>query len=560
VSRERALALLLPPLLALALVLPGIGRADFQHEDEWRNGVMVREMAAAGFTLHPTLHGERYPDYPPLYFWLASGVARLEAGSDPSPFALRWPAALGAALVAFGTALAGLRLGSVRLGRRAGLLAAVLPGLVLEERRAMIDPLLAGLTTVSVALLASSGTEAEESPNVRARRFALGALALALGWLTKGPLAAVVVGLALAGGEGMRLLLGVSREPADFGRLGRRAAALGGVVLLVAALWFGAAFVLGGRDFGWNLLETQTYGRFAEIEQHKKPWHYFAWSSLPALLPVGLFALEGAWLQRFVRARSRAGAFALGWFVLVLVFFSLSKTKRSYYLMPAYPAVALLAACAYERVSEMPGWARGALRGSHVALFALLAVAAAVAPLGALAEPRLAGPLETFTLAAVLGAVAFAALAWRDRLALALVAGSAFVLAGVSAALPETLAALGQHHGHHALAEKVLAAGVPKEAIALARGGLHREALCWELAPDARHGLPHLTEEKGKPDHADPVSVGEFLGKFPPGKAAVILARRDLVAELDPTLHSELEVVAEDEGEASELVALARRR
>lgn len=643
-TRDRLLALLLPPLLALAVVLPGITAETFIHEDEWRNASMVREMAASP-TLFPSLHGKRYPDYPPLYFWLAAAAQGLGASSDgpatmrehdgafeqtvtpgvpsPTPFALRWPAALGAALTAFGTALLGLRLGSARLGRTAGLLAAVIPGLVTEERRAMIDPLLVGWTTVALALLASSGREPDEEIGARAGRFALGALALALGWLTKGPLAALVVGLGLAGGEGLRielaarqtrglllrrlvpalLLLGAvalagkiavargqdshtgdlprylalgltlavlagaelvwlawtgrEERPGDVKRLAARAGLIALAAVLVAGAWFGAVFALTDRDFARNLLLTQTLGRVSgEIIQHAKPWHYFL-QVLPITLPVGLFALQGAWLQIFKQARSRAGVFALGGFVLLFAFFSWSHTKRSYYLMPAYPLFALLAACVYESVAREKGTVRATFRGVHVALFAVLALAAAACPIVAVAVPELRERVLCAFAGAVFGLYTFATLVLRERLAWGLVSGSAFVLA---TALPLAAPFVARAQGHRAFVRDVLAAGVDRAAIACGTGGIHREALCWELAPDATHGLADLPElvvdgkGTGKPD---PAAVLAHLARFAPGKAAVLL-KRPLPADLEPGTHRELVILASESSD-HELAALGRR-
>ena len=503
----------------------------------------------------------------------------------------------------------------------------------------MIDPLLVGLTTVSIALLAASGREPDERAADRRRRFALGAAALALGWLTKGPLAALVVGLALAGGEGFRVTLtkrdarllaagvallfayllwsaghepdarirrdafarsvalplvalgvaglrralAVQEDTGEYAALLRRAGALAAVVLVVAVAWFGAAFAIGGADFGWNLLREQTVGRVLDNPQHQKPWYYFG-PMLLALLPVVIFAIPGAWLQRSGalseffrglgsripglgalrgtwlqpegRARSRLGTFALGWFVLLLVFFSWSKTKRSYYLMPAYPAVALLAACAYERL-EARASLRAFFRAAHVAIFAVLALAVALVPVLALAEPRLQDPLVRVLPGALLGLVAFGAFAWREKLDLALVAGSAFAIVAVTSQLPELFRAAGQRFGHQAFARALLASGVQRGRVECAT---HREALCWELAPDAAHGLPNVPEIRldDKRSRPDPAAALAFLRGAPAGQAAVIVESEECVGELDPTVNPELRVVASEDGKSG-LVGLARR-
>ena len=47
--------------------------------------------------MHPRLHGDLYPDYPPLYFWATIPVTRAQGAV--TPLALRLPSVLGAVLV-----------------------------------------------------------------------------------------------------------------------------------------------------------------------------------------------------------------------------------------------------------------------------------------------------------------------------------------------------------------------------------------------------------------------------------------------------------------------------
>lgn len=523
-------ALLLPVALALALTLPGIAREGYTHEDEWRNAVMVREMAASGPVAHPRLHGELYPDYPPLYFWAALPV--VEAQGAVTPLAVRLPSALGAVLVAFGTALLGLRLGSPRTALTAGLLVSVLPGLHMEERRAMIDPLFTGLATLAVALLVK-GTR---------RTMPWGCLALALTWLTKGPLGAVLIGLALAGGEGLLAVLDArERRWKDiFGRAGILLA----FVVVVGGLWFAYAYRAQGEAFGDNLLWQQTVGRFKDRNnpQHEKPWHFYLATALPLLLPQLAFGLVGA-------RRERLSLFALGWFALTLLFLSACNTKRTYYPMPAFPAVSLLAAGFFERARPA---SLDAVWQSAVS-WALVFTQIVGVLVGVFYARDLLALGLTVSLGAGLGYGSFRLLLARRKPALAVVAASAFVLAAVSASVTPAIA---RRKGQKDLAEKL--AGV--KHVAVSPGGIHREALCfWLSRGGAASGTPNV---ESRTNGADAAGVVRWLEQFPSGEAVVIIHRRDLEGALNPLAPgSKLLLVAASDEEASsdDFVALGRR-
>ncbi|HZU98330.1 MAG TPA: phospholipid carrier-dependent glycosyltransferase [Planctomycetota bacterium] len=486
----RTAALVVPVLFSLALTLPGIERKGFLHEDEWRNAVMVREMTASGPALFPTLHGEPYPDYPPLYFLSALGVAKLQG--SVTPLSLRLPAAIGAALMAFGTALLALRLASARTALVAGVLVSVIPALHYEARRAMIDPLLSGFVCVAVALMAQPTWKS----------FAGGCVFVALAWLTKGPLGAVMVGLALAGGEG--LVFATSPSGPAWKWLQLRALIFVLVVLSIAYVWYSLAYQLHGSDFEWNLVYHQTWGRFHSIPQHAQKWWYYLVTTVPALLPVLAFCSS-------IR-KTRLSLFAVGWFVLVLIFLSVSKTKRSYYLMPAYPAVALVAAGFFE-IPFGPLVERIWSGVLEFALAAALVVGVVVGLSFGDARPY-AWPL---TAACLLGLIAFVALRRRGRPALGFAAAAAFVLAAVSASIVPLLA---PRHGYEKLAAKL--AGY--KHVAISPSGAHREALCWFFAPSPTEGMPNVD---GKTPEWRFHNALEWVERYPPRDACVLFHEKD---------------------------------
>jgi 4-amino-4-deoxy-L-arabinose transferase-like glycosyltransferase len=125
-----------------------------------------------------------------------------------------------------------------------------------------------------------------------------------------------------------------------------------------------------------DILFGQTVHRYATPTGHLHSPAYFLgiiavdWLPLSLLLPWAI----PAWWRRLRRGDARF-ALPLGWFLLVLVFFSISPGKRDVYILPALPMTALALA------PLLPGLLRK--RQVRWAIFALTAVLSAVLTLAA---------------------------------------------------------------------------------------------------------------------------------------------------------------------------------
>lgn len=122
-----------------------------------------------------------------------------------------------------------------------------------------------------------------------------------------------------------------------------------GAVLVGAAIalaWAIPAALAGGPDFARAIFWGQTAGRVTESFAHARPWWWYL-----ALLPLILFpwfvwpdlwrALGGL----IKRDLSDTGVrFCLAWFLPVFIAFSLVSGKQAHYLLPLFPAFALLSA------------------------------------------------------------------------------------------------------------------------------------------------------------------------------------------------------------------------
>ncbi len=410
--------------LGLALYLPGLGAEVLRHPLEAKYALAAREMLQGGPWLVAHLFGEIYPDKPPLYFWATAALGRL-GGGEIGEVTARLPAAV--------AALAGLllvyALGTELFGRRAGLFSALVLAtsnlFFWYARQGHPDQFLT--TFVTLACLAFWRGLA--APSGRAAGwFALAYLAMGLGVLSKGLLGLVLPLLAAAG---YLVLTGPARAVPGRLRLGAGLA----LFLLVVLAWYGPAVARHGTGYLYETLVHQHVVRYARSWVHTGPWYYYFGEFVSECFPWVLF-LPGAVVLGWRAPGGGATAprpflFPLAWFVTGFVFFSLSTSKRGAYLLPLYPAAALMVGWLWDEALARRN--RSAWLGVPLAA---MSAAAGLLALGLVVVPRrlIPGrmvdtlvPADPWQLAAVVAALLAGALGvwlpWRrERPGLALAA------------------------------------------------------------------------------------------------------------------------------------------
>jgi 4-amino-4-deoxy-L-arabinose transferase-like glycosyltransferase/membrane-associated phospholipid phosphatase len=115
---------------------------------------------------------------------------------------------------------------------------------------------------------------------------------------------------------------------------------------LVAAPWFAAEFYVNGWDFFNAFIIKHHIKRFAEANSlHSGPFYFYIIVLLAGFFPW-VAMLPGAIYRGFKeRLGAENGLYLLSsiWFVLVLVFFTISRTKLPNYIFPLFPSAAVLA-------------------------------------------------------------------------------------------------------------------------------------------------------------------------------------------------------------------------
>ena len=302
--------------------------------DEGRNAEVAREMLAGGDWTVPHFNGLPYLDKPVLLFWLVAAAFRLLGVGE---LAARLPAALAAIATVILTAALGTRL----IGRPRALVAAAVvataPMLLVFGRLAIFDAPLTALVTAALYCLVRARLDG--SP---ARWWPAAGLAMGFAALTKGPVGVAVPLLAWAAARGAL--------PRPAGRAGVMPLAL---AILAAALpvvpWVVAAASREPDFLRYAFVEETALRFLSPIRFHRAGPIYFYATVLPWALGIWTVVL-GASARPLVRLWRDGGpdgaavGFAARAAAIILLFFSLSASKRAQYILPAIVPLALLAA------------------------------------------------------------------------------------------------------------------------------------------------------------------------------------------------------------------------
>lgn len=340
-SHRRAVVLLL--LFSLLAFLPGFFQIPPVDRDEARFAQATKQMLETGEYVDIRFQNEvRYKKPVGIYWLQAAAVKTGEALGVPRPRATIWlyrlPSlfgAIGAVLLTYWAALA-------FVSRRGALIAALMMAssvlLGVEARLAKTDAMLLLTSVAAMGAMARIYLACRRTPeaSVGWRQPAILWTALAAGTLLKGPLVLMFVVLAA-------VTLSVADRSARWVWSLRPVAGFAWMVLLVLP-WFVAIVAKSGGDFfvqavGHDMLGKVTSGQ----EAHgAPPGFYFVlfWVTFwPGSVLAGL-AAPAIW-----RSRREPGAqFLLTWLVPSWLVFEAVMTKLPHYVLPLYPAIAILIA------------------------------------------------------------------------------------------------------------------------------------------------------------------------------------------------------------------------
>jgi len=372
--RTETWIVLLLLFLSYPLFFHKLGDRDIWSPDEDEYVQVNREMVRDGHWIFPTANGRPYYIKPPLFNWLGSALALVNG--KVTEHTSRLPSAAAAAI---GLVLI-YWLGKKLFGQRAGLLSALILGttpLYIEFGRwIQINMISTVLLTACLGLFYWGYTDARR----RTAAYLLMYVPAGLGTLNMGlvnvVMPAIVISLYLVAVKDFKHIL---RLKIGWGIL---------IYLVLVAPWTIAVMLQGEHVRQAFVLSnfTRYFGEFA----HARPFYYYLTTTPPYFLPWFVYLPGALYLcfSRHTAAQRRQLLLPFVWVAGLFVFFSLSNTKRSEYLLPIFPAMALLAGYAIDRGLAAPSgslFRRRLLAWPTCTLFGILAAAGVgVAVYGAL--------------------------------------------------------------------------------------------------------------------------------------------------------------------------------
>jgi 4-amino-4-deoxy-L-arabinose transferase-like glycosyltransferase len=299
------------------------------NPDETRDAGIAAEMFRNGDYVVPTLNGEPFLEKPPLYYWTSAVIytltGRVSAGTT------RLPAALYGIMGILFTFFIGRRL----FNERVGLFAASLLATSLQYFRmshfAMMDVPLAALVAGALFFY------------LKGSRVGF-AIFATLAFFAKGFLGVLLPGVVVS------LDLFCQKKWKEWITI------LGVGIIIFGALagpWFWGLWERGGVDYLRVFLIDNHWTRFlSKSSDHSEHFWFYYFVSFPIdFLPWSPF-LVGPVRDLIRRPQkyleSASLRFLLLWFCGLLLFFTVSSSKRSIYLLPLFPAASLLCAAWFD--------------------------------------------------------------------------------------------------------------------------------------------------------------------------------------------------------------------
>ncbi len=370
-------------LLYLAAVLflflfgwyPGL----FNSEDRWAEA--AREMLLTGDWLHPAINAEIYFDKPFLGYWLVAAAGKLFGGVHE--FALRLPSMLAALAALWATVQLGKKMFGYNVALTAGWLLAGSYGFLYLGRSGEAD--MENMAAIVLAVLwlyrcrekagfgsylvfyaiCFAGAMTKGLPSIIVPMVAGGALLLPdKMWLRH---------LKFSNFAAFVLMLGVYLVPFYLA---------GTIAPPPFYTWPGEA--LTALELVWR----ENIERAIRPFDHKEPFYIYFYEVPRLLLPWVLIFAAALW-SYFRRYRTGSKQMrSLGWVVLaVYLLFSISGSRRWYYILPIVPFIALMMG-EYLHVTERGVWERRLfvlMRYLVIVVSSLLTLSVLILPLAAYA-------------------------------------------------------------------------------------------------------------------------------------------------------------------------------
>lgn len=361
-------------LVAIALLFIHLGTtATWQSEDRWLE--VAREMWLSGNYFEPTLNGEVYFDKPLLGYWLIIACQWLTGALNE--WSLRLPSAIAGLLALWATIDLAKQLWGSEAARKAGWILLTSFGFLQWARLGEAD-----MENLAASIFAVSWYWRHRNHSTLIDYSVFYAI-VAIGAQCKGLTAIVVPFLAL-----LPDIIKTGRIRQHINARHAIAIALGAIIYFVPFWWahkdISAPTAATAAHSGLSLVLRENIVRYVAPFDHTEPFYTYFVAVPQYLFPwsfVFIFALYQALRNKTEIISHRS--WLLSTIGLIFLFFTLSGSRRNYYILPLLPYCALLIA-AYVHMQP----ARAALRITTALLLAAGVVYLLALPLWPLLQQR----------------------------------------------------------------------------------------------------------------------------------------------------------------------------
>ncbi|MFH0907682.1 MAG: glycosyltransferase family 39 protein [bacterium] len=363
-NRKTALILF---AVALVAIFWRLGERGLNEPDEGRCAGIANEMYRSGDWLTPRLYNQGHFNKPPLLYWSSAALFHVAGVNETTA---RLPAALAGLATLLLTWLIGRRMFDTDTAFGAGLILLTSPLFFAMSR--LIDPNMLLTCWITLAMWAAIAW-IQDGRRIHLWIFYI---AIALSFLTKGPVGVAIASLALAGYA--------LRRPESLPWRPFLAAGPLAVGFVLALSWF---FVVALRnpDLFDFFLRQELFDRIFTKQHHRGEPVLFYFAIIPAAMLPWLPAMLRSIAQAAKQFRTDWAVRLLSfWVLLPTIMFSLAGSKMPAYILPLLPPLALLAAHALLR-TPVPAWF------SRVQLGTAVTVALALPLVMAIHEGRIHG-------------------------------------------------------------------------------------------------------------------------------------------------------------------------
>lgn len=310
----------------------GLSMYGLANNNEGLYAEIAKEMFLSHQLIIPTLSGLPYIEKPPLLYWLINGCFHLWGVNT---FAARFVPATAGAIVCFSLVFFTKQINRLREGLLAALILATSLGFVLIARVVFFDMLLTAMLSLCLINFYLAWLQGKKV------YLYAGYFFLAFAVLTKGlvafALASLIMGTFLLATKTFRTHAKLFFDPIGVF-----------IFLLVTLPWHVLAEVQHPgffKDFFINEQFLRFLDQRVPHDYYEGPIYYYLPRVILYLLPWGLLLpLLGLKKYRQDTLKDPLRIFLWLWFLVPLVFFSISKAKANYYMVVGCPALALLLA------------------------------------------------------------------------------------------------------------------------------------------------------------------------------------------------------------------------